>query len=158
MSANLSAAAPVVEGVLQPPDAVDAQAKQAQQDDHPQIEAAQKILELGRRVQKAVPAHILPGDQVHAADGFARQLEFHRAHDVPLGKRPPAPALDERGKVVVGNEADALAAAIMRMLSDPSLVHQLSENIKHQFGQGEVSWPVIADKYIKIYEVKTRLD
>lgn len=62
------------------------------------------------------------------------------------------------GLLVSPNEADALAAAIMRMLSDPSLVHQLSENIKHQFGQGEVSWPFIADKYIKIYEEKTRLD
>ena len=51
---------------MQPPDAVDAQAKQAQQDDHPQIEAAQKILELGRRVQKAVKGlYIINGKKVY---------------------------------------------------------------------------------------------
>ena len=61
------------------------------------------------------------------------------------------------GLLVPPNNVDALATAIMRMLSDPSLVYQLSENIKNKFGQGEVSWPAIADKYIKIYE-KTRLD
>ena len=52
------------------------------------------------------------------ADGAAVPAEHRavRAHDVPLGKRPPAPALDERGEVVVGNEADALAIPLRRVL------------------------------------------
>ncbi len=74
----------MVPAVEQQPKPVDGGAEHAQHDDHLQVQTAQKFADLGHGEQQGVLVHILPGDQVHHADGLARQLQLHGAHHVAL--------------------------------------------------------------------------
>ena len=49
-----------------------------------QVETAQKLPEAGQCEQQRVAVNVLPGDQVHHADGLPGQLQLHGAHHVAL--------------------------------------------------------------------------
>ena len=76
----------------QQPQPVDQASDQAEHQHHLQVQAGQELLHLVHPEQQRVAGYILPGDQIHHADGLARQLQLYCAHHVAL--------LDGRADVV----------------------------------------------------------
>ena len=81
---DLSVRSASIPQVDEHPQAVDRQSEQGEDDDHLEIQAVEEGLYLGDREKQWVLVDILPGNEVHHADGLACQLELHSAHHVAL--------------------------------------------------------------------------
>lgn len=56
------------------------------------------------------------------------------------------------GLLTPPRDVESLAAAIVSLLKDQERLHQMSENIRLKYFEGEQSWGHIAEKYIAYYE------
>ena len=84
MTADAAGGLAVVPAVQQQPQPVDGGGKGAEQQHHLQVEAGEEIFDLCKGEQQGVLAHVLPGDEVHHADGLACQLQLYGAHHISL--------------------------------------------------------------------------
>lgn len=69
-----------------------------------------------------------------------------------VGGLPEMVADGHHGLIVPPKDAEALAKAIKRLLSDELLLKQMSDNIKTDYLAGERSWEHIAQEITNIYE------
>ena len=131
---DLSVRSAPVPQVDEHPQAVDRQSEQGEDDDHLEIQAVEEGLYLGDREKQCVLVDILPGNEVHHADGLARQLQLHRAHHIALLAKQKGIGLVVAGHWGTENAiADVLAQTLREHFPALDIAHAESDTDPYQY-------------------------
>jgi glycosyltransferase involved in cell wall biosynthesis len=72
-----------------------------------------------------------------------------------VGGLPDLVREDEDGLLVAERDADALAAAILKLAGDPDLRHRMGERGRQRVVES-LNWDAVADRFVDVYESVSR--